>query len=218
MPLGSVAATVIIVGAFAVVHSLFVTDAAKRKAVAVFGPRAVQGLYRFGFTCMSVLTATLASVLIAGLPDRTLGVLPWPAKIVFHCLQAVGVLVAVSAFRVMKFLEFVGISQCLAFLRGQAIPGDIEGISQGGLLTRGVYGVMRHPLYGAGILIFTFNVHITTNALTVSLLADIYFLLGSLLEHRRLKRHFGRAYEEYAEDVPAFIPSIRRLVRRPSRR
>lgn len=214
MPLGNAAATALVFVVFAVVHSLFVTDTAKRMAAAVFGARAVRGLYRFAFTCMSVLTAIVAVVLIAGLPDKRLGVLPLPVRMVCHCIQGIGVVLGASAFRVTKIGEFVGISQCIAFFGGGEIPGDIEGINQGGLLAKGIYGVVRHPLYAAGILIFTFNVHMTVNALTVSFLADIYFVLGSWLEHRRLMRRYGSAYEKYAQKVPAFFPSIRRFVRR----
>ena len=64
------------------------------------------------------------------------------------------------------------------------IKGDAEGITQTRLVKTGVYSLVRHPLYLAGIIIFTFEPNITRNWLAVSILADIYFIFGAFMEEK----------------------------------
>jgi protein-S-isoprenylcysteine O-methyltransferase Ste14 len=72
----------------------------------------------------------------------------------------------------------------------------------------GVYGIVRHPLYLAGIIVFTFNPHVTINSLTTAVLADLYFLFGMVIEERRLVEIFGDEYRKYRERVPRMIPRL----------
>jgi protein-S-isoprenylcysteine O-methyltransferase Ste14 len=65
-------------------------------------------------------------------------------------------------------------------------------------------------LYLAGIIIFTFNPRITVNGLTVTVLADAYFLFGVFMEERRLVGLFGEQYREYRRRVPLMIPRFMR--------
>ncbi|MEK6744140.1 MAG: hypothetical protein AABZ15_11035 [Nitrospirota bacterium] len=65
---------------------------------------------------------------------------------------------------------------------------------------------MRHPLYAAGLVIFTFSPHITVNGLVITVLADLYFLFGMLIEERRFLRIFGDQYREYMKKVPRMVP------------
>ncbi len=63
-------------------------------------------------------------------------------------------------------------------------------------------------MYLAGLIIFTFNPIITVNGLTVTVLADLYFLFGVFIEERRFLTVFGDEYRRYMERVPRLMPRI----------
>jgi protein-S-isoprenylcysteine O-methyltransferase Ste14 len=193
---------------FAAIHSLLVTGRAKSLAAGLFGERTVKAFYRLFYTAFSG-AATLAAVyLILLVPDKTLLRPPLWVAIPFHLMQLAGLAIGAAAFRRMSLDEFLGTAQAARFLKGKEPRGDEEGLRQS-LVTTGVYRVVRHPQYLAGILIFTFNPYISRNWLVVSVLADLYFAAGALLEERRLIRRFGEDYRRYMERVPRFVPKLR---------
>ncbi len=122
-------------------------------------------------------------------------------------LQLAGVAIGAAAFRKMRVGEFLGLAQAARYLKGKEPEGDEEGLKQS-LVTSGIYSVVRHPQYLAGIIVFTFNPYLTRNWLTVSVLADLYFVAGALLEERRLIRRFGDEYLRYMRRVPRLLPRI----------
>jgi protein-S-isoprenylcysteine O-methyltransferase Ste14 len=80
------------------------------------------------------------------------------------------------------------------------------------LVTSGVYGMVRHPIYTAmlGMLIATGLVIGQLMPLGIGL---VIFLGGTLirirLEERLLKAAFGKQFESWSEKVPALIPKLR---------
>lgn len=79
------------------------------------------------------------------------------------------------------------------------------------LNTKGIYSVVRHPLYlanyliWAGILIFSLNVWAF---IIVSLVYWIYYERIMFAEEAYLRQQFGEDFEEWAARVPAFIPKF----------
>ncbi len=197
---------VLIFFSFAFIHSILVTDTAKRLVASRMGDVFVKSVYRFLFTCLSLLSVLIVIIILIKIPDKNLITLPVWLKILFHLIQLIGIMFLILPFRSIDIFEYTGIKQILTYLKKRNINGDIEGIKQTGLMTEGIYGVVRHPLYLGGILIFTFNPHITQNMLTLSILADLYFIIGALIEKKRLKKRFGNVYINYMKDVPMFIP------------
>jgi protein-S-isoprenylcysteine O-methyltransferase Ste14 len=125
-----------------------------------------------------------------------------------HSIQIAGLLFGALSFKIINSREFLGIAQVWRYITKKEIKGDAEGITQTRLAKTGVYGFVRHPLYLAGIIIFTFEPDITRNWLTVSILADIYFIFGAFMEEKRLITTFGDEYIEYMKQVPRFLPKI----------
>ena len=82
------------------------------------------------------------------------------------------------------------------------------------LNTRGIYSVVRHPLYLAnylvwlGVLIYTRNLFVI---IIVSLVYWIYYERIMLAEEAYLRGKFGDAFEEWAARVPAFLPKWSRF-------
>jgi protein-S-isoprenylcysteine O-methyltransferase Ste14 len=194
-----------IFAAFAIIHSLLVTDAAKSVARKLLGEGFVRSFYRLIYTVISVITTVLAVYLIIIVPDEIIYTPPLWARLICHAVQFTGIAIGAIAFKNIHLGEFYGLSQTVRALRGKEQLGDEEGLKQY-LITTSIYGVVRHPMYLAGILLFTFNPYLTRTWLTVSVMADLYFVVGALLEERRLISRFGDEYRAYMKRVPRFIP------------
>jgi protein-S-isoprenylcysteine O-methyltransferase Ste14 len=78
------------------------------------------------------------------------------------------------------------------------------------LLTRGIYGRMRHPRY-VGIFLGLLAFALFTNFLAMYLLIPIVgvmLFLVAILEERELIATFGEEYERYRARVPRFFPKL----------
>ena len=64
------------------------------------------------------------------------------------------------------------------------------------LLTTGGYGVVRNPLYLAGIIVMVFEPNFTRNWLVVRALAVAYFVWGAWIEERRFIARYGSGPDE----------------------
>jgi protein-S-isoprenylcysteine O-methyltransferase Ste14 len=83
---------------------------------------------------------------------------------------------------------------------------------RGGLVTRGIYGRLRHPQYlGLILIVLAFNVQWPT--LPTLLMAPVLvamYVRQARREDRELAARFGPAFAEYAARVPAFFPRLGR--------
>jgi methanethiol S-methyltransferase len=193
---------------FAIIHSITASDLFKRACRDLFGESFMRVCYRALYSAISIGTVLLAFYFINRVPDERLWIAPswlrWP----LHGVQIAGLVFGSLSFKHLDAGEFLGVRQISRYLHGHKQDGNIEGLAEGGLVTTGVYGIVRHPLYLAGIVIFTFNPHITANGLVVAVLADLYFLFGVIMEEQRFSTLFGDRYREYQTRVPMLIPRI----------
>ncbi len=203
----------LIMACFALLHSLLAADRTKDLTARLTGPRFVKAFYRLIYVLVSAAASLAAFGLISMLPDKVLWSPPGMVMAVMGLLQFFGLLLGLATFSMMDSMEFIGLRQAIRHMKGEPPSGDAEGISQR-LSTGGLYGMIRHPLYTAGILIFTFIPVITVNWLTVTVLADLYFIYGAFIEERRLIKRFGQDYRKYMKKVPRFIPRPSSLLRR----
>lgn len=78
------------------------------------------------------------------------------------------------------------------------------------LNTKGIYSIVRHPLYvgnylmWAGIALFTLSI---PYFIIMSLLFWLYYERIMFAEERYLEKKFGDDFREWANRVPAFLPS-----------
>lgn len=214
--LESVAAVTAICLGFAFVHSILVTKPVKVFASRLFGESFVKTWYRFLFTVVSVVTLAITVALIMTIPDAPVYKPPLLLVMAMRCVQLAAVIFASRAFKALDFMEFIGVSQVLRAISGQksARDMDLEGMTKTQLVTTGVYGVVRHPLYFAGIVIMTFSPTLTRNWITVSVLSDLYFIFGALIEERRYIKYYGDEYLRYMKEVPRLLPRVRLFQKR----
>jgi methanethiol S-methyltransferase len=191
---------------FAFIHSITVSLRFKQLCLRMLGETFMRVWYRFLYNAVSGTTAALAFYLIYQVPDKTLWTGPLWFRWCMHAIQLGALVFGARAFEHLDTAEFMGFRQVWRYLMQREITGNIEGLTQRELVTTGVYGIVRHPLYLAGIIIFTFEPNITVNGLTVTVLADLYFLFGSFIEERRFIRTFGNRYREYQGRVPRLVP------------
>lgn len=81
----------------------------------------------------------------------------------------------------------------------------------GTLLTRGVYGRIRHPRYVEvflGTCAFALFVNYQGVYILVPVMAVCLYVIV-LLEERELRRRFGDEYDAYCRRVPRFLPRLR---------
>lgn len=178
---------------FALVHSLFATNRLKR-AVSRAGasePRSYRLIYNLAST------VTIIWVMSAWRNSPVLYYAPGIYSLILYLAQ---VLIAAMLFIALKqtgAAEFLGLRQ----LRSE---------SQSCRLTsNGWYGIVRHPLYLLSLLFMILNPVMTAQWLLFTILTFVYFIIGAMIEEKRLLLQFGEQYEEYCRQVPFLIPSFR---------
>ena len=75
----------------------------------------------------------------------------------------------------------------------------------GELDTTGILDITRHPWYLGGILII-WTRDIDISALVTNIILTLYFIVGTVLEERKLLIEYGDDYRRYQEEVSMLIP------------
>ncbi len=80
------------------------------------------------------------------------------------------------------------------------------------LKVEGIHRFVRHPLYSGTILFVwgLFFIFPTLANLIAATLLLFYILLGITFEEAKLKKEFGKEYEDYISRVPMLIPDFKR--------
>jgi protein-S-isoprenylcysteine O-methyltransferase Ste14 len=198
--------------AFALVHSAFASDAAKRRSERMLGTRRRNALYRPFFLAQSAVTLGALAAVCARAPSRTLYHVRGPAAAGFHALQALGLVWAVWGAHRVGLARITGVAGLRAWLRrSNQIPREPEAQgpalgADGRLDTRGPFAVSRHPLNLAPLAVFWLVPRMTTRWLAFCATSTAYLVLGSRHEEARLRTAYGERYERYRREVPFYVP------------
>ena len=152
--------------------------------------------YRLGYNIFAAISFAPILYLMKTLPDQLAYQVPAPWRFIMLGGQIFAVLMLSAAFLQTDPLSFVGLRQLF------------ETEKSGQLVTRGLYRVVRHPLYTFGLLFVWLTSTVTLNSLTVYIGATIYTLAGAYFEERKLLREFGASYVEYKKKTPMLIPGL----------
>jgi protein-S-isoprenylcysteine O-methyltransferase Ste14 len=172
-----------------IVHSILASNFAKDMLGGA-------SFYRLGYNLFAALSFVPILYLMKILPDQFVYQVPAPWNILMLGGQIFAAIMLFVAFLQTDSLSFVGLRQL--FETGKS--------SQ--LVTRGLYRIVRHPLYTFGLLFIWLTSTVSQNSLTVYIGATLYTLIGAYFEERKLLREFGDAYAEYRRATPMLIPGL----------
>lgn len=178
------------------VHSVLASHAFKAILNRTLGQGFMRG-YRFFYNVFSLLTFLPVLYLVGVLPDAPLYSVPAPISYAMMLGQGLAAIMLVVGVLQTDTLSFVGLRQF--FEEEKPSP----------LVTRGLYRLVRHPLYTAGLLFLWLSPQVTVNSFTMYVGATIYILVGAYFEERKLLREFGAAYAEYKSKTPMLIPWVK---------
>jgi len=191
-------------GAFALFHSLTVSEPYERWARGVLGDARFQAYHRLLFTLYSAAATAIVLFYVRSLPDRPLYRLDGISRYAFHAFQLCGA--ALLLWTPWDLKEFVGLRQ---WERHRKEEGETPGRNER-LFTGKGYGLVRHPLYLGCSLLLGFHPEQTSNSAATAAAVVAYFYIGTFFEERRLARKYGEEYRAYQRRVPRFLPLPRR--------
>ena len=181
--------------AWAVFHSWLAALRTKQLARELFGEQ-IDRYYRLIFVGVAILTLAPILGMVVFLPSRLIWriPLPWLYLTVFiQCLALVGLIVTVFQTDLLTFSGFRQLA-------------DPKAEASHALVTDGMYGMVRHPIYLFSILIFWLFPYMTDLILAVVIASTLYFVFGTIPEERKMIETHGKTYLKYRDRVPRLIP------------
>jgi protein-S-isoprenylcysteine O-methyltransferase Ste14 len=108
---------------------------------------------------------------------------------------------------------FLIISGYLAMAGMKAVFGEVR--ESPVLVRKGVFAVIRHPIYMSEILLYLGMLFFSTSlaAVGVWVVGIAFFHYISRYEEKVLLAQFGDEYRQYMKDVPMYLPRLRRRTR-----
>lgn len=195
----SLVVDVLLLGLFAVQHSLMARPAFKAWWTK-FVPRPVE-------RSTYVLAASLCLILLywqwRPLPQAVWSVTsPWGVAVLW-AISALGwATVLLSTFLINHF-DLFGLRQVWAYRLGQEIPPPEFKAPL-------FYRVVRHPIYLGFIVAFWATPTMTQGHLLFAAATTAYILIGIQLEERDLLKVFGVRYEAYRDEAGMLYPKLHR--------
>lgn len=180
---------------FAVFHSVFAIPTLKKR-ISESG-RHVSIFYRLYYNIVSVFL--FGWVMAAFGNSDVLYVAPGVWSLVMYAMQLIFLVVIAVCVNQTGLADFLGISGSATTWGRSPAPK---------LVTGGLYGMVRHPLYLFTMLFLLCNPVISVRWLLLIPAAAVYFLVGARLEEVRLLRKFGSEYQAYQSSVPFIIPNF----------
>jgi methanethiol S-methyltransferase len=190
----AIAVDVLLFSLFAMHHSLFARTGLKAAVTRTVPASLERSVYVW-----------IASLLFIGVcawwqpvPGKAWHLTGWAAGVLL-AMQAAGAVFTLVAARHLDVLDLAGVRQALHL---PPRPGS-------GLDDHGPYGLVRHPIYFAWLLLVWPAPAMNGTRLVFAAISTIYLLVAIPYEERDLRRHFGAAYDDYSRKVPwRLLPRI----------
>jgi protein-S-isoprenylcysteine O-methyltransferase Ste14 len=187
---------------FALVHSLTASERYERWLRQRTGDRVFDSFHRLAYTIVSFATFALLVAFLRSLADQPLYSIPPPWRLALRGGQLAGFLFLLRT--PVRLSEFLGLRQAMAY------PGDQRPDMPEMLYTGKTYAIVRHPLYLGCIAIIACQPDQTLVSGVSSLMAILYFYIGTFHEESRLANRFGDDYRMYQRQIPRLFPWPRR--------
>lgn len=188
---------VILFTVFAAHHSIFARSGAKAWLRSIVHPSLERSVYTWLASLLLIAVCALWAF-VPGVAYR----IPAPWSWIGYATQLCGVVLSVRGSKVLDVLDLAGVRPILA-ARSPRPTTDVA------LMTTGVYGLVRHPLY-LGWALFVFGApHMTSTRLVFAIVSTLYLAVAIPWEERGLIREFGVRYEDYRRRVRwRMIPGV----------
>lgn len=178
---------------FAVIHSLTAASSFKRRASIVMGEG--YKYYRISYNVLSVITF-LPVIWISAEYSKYAPVLYISPEFLHFPLTAVRIACLIAAGFTFLKIDPVGF-----FGLKYALPKKSKNLE-----TKGIYGIVRHPLYMFVILFLWTRPEFNLLTFLEAFLFTAYFIAGSVLEENKLIEEFGVEYRKYQKEVSMLFP------------
>lgn len=189
----------VLLGAFAVQHSVMARPAFKRMWTRVVPP----ALERSTYVLAASAVLALLFWLWQPLPTVLWSVDAPAARAVFGVLYVVGwATVFVSTF-LLGHRSFFGLEQVNDHVHDRSPKASA-------FRTPALYRYVRHPLYVGFIVAFWSTPTMSAGHLLFAAAATAYIFVGMFFEERDLVAEFGAIYRTYQREVPMIVPFLRR--------
>lgn len=152
--------------------------------------------YRLAYNVFAGISFLPVLYLVATLPDAPIYQVSAPWSYLMLGGQAFAAVMLIVAFLQTDSLSFIGLRQLF------------EKEKTGALVTRGLYRVVRHPLYTFSLLYIWLSSRVSQNSLVFYVGVTLYVLVGAYFEERKLLRDFGEDYAKYRRKTPMLIPGL----------
>lgn len=194
---GALAANLGLVLLFGLQHSLMARPAFKRTWTRII-PEPIE---RSTYVLVSSGVTFLLVWLWQGI-DRVVWDIQQPlGRTLLWALFAAGWLLVFVTSLMIDHFDLFGSRQVWFYLQGRKYaPPEFR--------IPGLYKWMRHPLYVGWALAFWATPTMTLGHLLFSCALTVYMVLASKIEERDLVQFYGRQYQDYQRQVPAFLPRL----------
>jgi len=191
----SLTVDVLLLGVFAVQHSVMARRGFKRWWTGFIPPAVERSTY--------VLAASLAVALLLW-QWRPIPSIVWAVDnpsgwILLYLISALGWVTLLTSTFLINHFELFGLQQVFNYWRGARVePAAFK--------TPALYKYVRHPLYLGFILAFWATPRMTQGHLLFAAATTAYIFVGIFFEERDLIAHFGDEYRRYRQRVPMILP------------
>lgn len=184
-----------LLGLFAVQHSVMARPAFKRWWTRIIPPAAERSTY--------VMFSNLAMIALFAFWQPIGGVI-WdvgaqPARSIIMAFYFIGWAVLFYATCLIDHFDLFGLRQVWMNLRGTPY-------TRPAFATRGLYKLVRHPIYLGWLMIFWFTPTMTIAHLLFAVATTAYILIAIRFEERDLINEIGPEYDAYRRRVRMITP------------
>jgi protein-S-isoprenylcysteine O-methyltransferase Ste14 len=177
---------------FALHHSILARPSLKARVRRAIHPPLERSLYTWVASLLFLLVCWLWQP-VPGELYRLTG----PAAIAGWTVQAAGLLLTARSSARLGVLELAGVTP----VRAARAPGSRPLPEPAPLETRGLYGLVRHPLYFAWVLFVFAAPVMTMTRFVFAAVSTAYLALAIPFEERSLLQSFGPEYAAYRTRV-----------------
>jgi protein-S-isoprenylcysteine O-methyltransferase Ste14 len=187
---------VLLIVVWGIVHSLLASLGFKDFLRRTLG-NGFMKFYRLLYNLFAAISFVPVLYLMVSLPDESLYAVPAPWSYLLRAGQGISAALLIVAVLQTDVFAFVGLRQLVE-----------EQPEKAGLVTKGLYRLVRHPLYTFSLLLLWLSPSMAVNTFVVYLALTAYILIGAVFEERKLLREFGQEYASYRSTTPMLVPGL----------